>query len=191
MSIQNKKAIAILASAKELFWKHGFRRVSIEEICLHAHVSKMTFYKHFGNKLEVAKAVFDVITEQGTADFRRIWYQDLPVAQKMEKILLMKKEGTHDISPEFMADFYNNPELGLTDYIQQKTAEIWTQVMEDFKVAQQKGWIRQDMNLGLIFYLSQKTAEMVKDPQLMKLYASPQDMVMDLANYFVYGIAPR
>ena len=43
----------ILKTGKELFWKYGFKLVTIEEICKEAGVSKMTYYKYFTNKITI------------------------------------------------------------------------------------------------------------------------------------------
>jgi len=40
----------ILEAAKELFFKHGFKRISIEDICNKADVSRRTFYVYYENK---------------------------------------------------------------------------------------------------------------------------------------------
>ena len=37
----NKKFQDIVATAKTLFWKHGIKRVTIEELCKEASASKM------------------------------------------------------------------------------------------------------------------------------------------------------
>ncbi len=50
----NEKYKDILETGQELFWKFGFRRVTIEEICKEAGISKMTFYKYFSNKMDLA-----------------------------------------------------------------------------------------------------------------------------------------
>ena len=55
MEKRSAKLQAILDAAKSLFWKHGIRRVTIEEICEVAGVSKMTYYKYFSNKTAIAK----------------------------------------------------------------------------------------------------------------------------------------
>ena len=60
----NPKKNQILHTSKELFWKFGFKRVTIEEICKEAGVSKMTFYKFFPNKLELAKTILDKIFDE-------------------------------------------------------------------------------------------------------------------------------
>lgn len=49
----------IEVTAKELFWKHGVKRVSIAEICEKAGVSRKTFYKHYDNKTDLALFLLD------------------------------------------------------------------------------------------------------------------------------------
>ena len=57
--MNNPKRIQIVKTAKELFWKFGIKRVTIEEICREANVSKMTFYKFFSNKNELLHTVIE------------------------------------------------------------------------------------------------------------------------------------
>jgi AcrR family transcriptional regulator len=47
---KQKKRIQITETAIRLFSQFGTKRVTIEEICRTAGVSKVTFYKHFKNK---------------------------------------------------------------------------------------------------------------------------------------------
>ena len=57
----NTKREQLIRTGKELFWKFGFRRVTVEEICSEAGISKMTFYKYFSNKLDLVKRIMDEI----------------------------------------------------------------------------------------------------------------------------------
>lgn len=187
----NKRYIRLLVVAKELFWKYGIKRVTIEEICEKAEISKMTFYRFFNNKIDIAKAVFDQQVDNGIISFKSIMASDASPAEKIHRMVLMKLEGTNDISEEFLFDFYNNPELGLKEYIGEKTRESWKIVIEDFKKAQQEGLFRQDFKPELIFYLSQKVQDIVSDKNLLQLYESPQALVMDFTNLMIFGILPN
>jgi AcrR family transcriptional regulator len=186
----NKKYIAIMLASSSLFWKYGFRRVTIDEICREAKTSKMTFYSFFPNKLELAKAVFDKEANEGLRKFREILKEDILPAEKLKKILQLKIDGTNDISSEFLNDFYNNPELGLTTYIEEKSRKIWAETLELFKEGQKEGWIRKDMKVEFMFYFMQKSTPLVTDKELLKLYYSPQELIVELANMFLYGISP-
>src|SRR5690554_4753007 len=104
--IESKKYHSILENSRELFWKHGFRRVSIQEICEKAGVSKMTFYKYFPNKTELAKTVFLNVVEEGQVQFKNLILENISAEEKIEKLILFKAETTNNISKEFLNDFY-------------------------------------------------------------------------------------
>lgn len=189
--MNNKKHLKILATGRDLFWKHGFKRVSIEEICQKAEVSKMTFYRIFPNKIELAKAVFDKEANEGLRKFKDVLNEESTSSEKIRKIMLMKMDGTHNISNEFLQDFYNDRELGLKEYIEEKTRQSWNEILDDFKQAQEKGWFRSDMKPEFLFYFSQKMGELLVDENLVKLYRTPQQLLLELTNFFAYGISPR
>lgn len=186
----NKKYSAIMQTSRELFWKHGFRRVTIEEICREAKTSKMTFYRFFPNKLELARAVFDSVADEGLMKLRKILKEESSPSGKMQKILELKLEGTNNISEEFLNDFYNNPELGLTSYIEERSKALWLETIELFREGQADGWIRKEMKVEFMFLFMQKATPMITDKEMLKLYSSPQELIMELANMFVYGISP-
>lgn len=191
MEKKNKKYNDIVSTARELFWKHGFRRVSIEEICNKASVSKMTFYKYFPNKLELAKTVFDKVTEEGMQKWDELIQTPMDGAEKIKKLVMMKSEGTHDISREFLEDFYTNAEPELNAFVERKTREMWGNILNDFKKAQQNGIFRSDLKPEFLLFVSFKMVESLKDEQLAGLYGSPQELILEFANFVAYGISPR
>jgi len=191
MKIKSKKHKDILHTSKELFWKYGFKRVTIEEICEKANVSKMTFYRFYPNKLELAKSVFDMVIDNSIKDFKTLMKQDIPASEKVKGMLQMKFEGTNDISKEFLVDFYNNPDIEVSGYIEKRTREVWSEIIEDFKKGQHEGWLRKDFKPEIILIFSQKIMELIKDENILKLYNTPQDLIMEIANLFTYGITPH
>ncbi|HKK81807.1 MAG TPA: TetR/AcrR family transcriptional regulator, partial [Prolixibacteraceae bacterium] len=108
MSKNNKKYNDIIEAAQKLFWKFGFKKVTIEEICREGNVSKMTFYKYFDNKVDVAKRVLDKVIGSASGQFKKLKNEAESAPELMEGMLKMKKEGVHDISKEFLADFYTD-----------------------------------------------------------------------------------
>lgn len=187
----NKKYDDIMASARDLFWKHGFRRVSIEEICQKADVSKMTFYKHFPNKTELAKTIFNDVILEAEQRFSQIMKEDIPGAEKMKKIIQLKIEGTNDISQEFLQDFYSGTVPELQAYVAERTHKTWDNVINDFKVAQKAGIIRKDFKLEFLVKVQNKLIELMDDESLASLYDSRQDLILEFTNLILYGIAPH
>lgn len=182
---------AIMASARELFWKHGFRRVTVDEICEKSGISKMTFYRYFDNKTELAKAVFNQAANEGYNQFRIIMNEPVSPEEKIKRILLMKFEGTHDISIEFLNDFYHGKDKELHEYVRTCTLEAWNKVLEELKIARDKGIFRKDLNLEFFFLMSQRFVESMNDERIMKLFSNPQEMIMECARLLLYGISSQ
>lgn len=184
----NKKYISIIKTAKALFWKHGIRRVTIEEICKEATVSKMTFYKFFPNKPDLAKTILDNLIQSSIVKFKDIVSSEVPFSQKLEEIFLLKLEGMNNISMEFINDIYTNPELGLKEYMEEQQQKSIKTTVDFYKDAQEKGFIRPDVKIDFLLAFSNQIIEMMKNEQLMAQYAQPQDFVIESMNVMFYGI---
>ena len=124
----------IFKKGKELFWKYGIKRVTIEEICREAGVSKMTFYKLFPNKMALAKTILDVVFGKSIHRFEQVLHADLPFPEKVKELFMIKLEATKDISVEFISDIHKNPEMGLQHLIEKqrlKSLELFVAFFTD------------------------------------------------------------
>lgn len=191
MELDNQKLQQIHDTAKAMFMRYGFKRVSIEEICREAGVSKMTFYKFFSNKFDLLKFILEQLTADSFAEYRDILSQNIPYAEKVRQMIQMKMKYTDDISQEFFNDLYKNAEPELVAYWQQKTQELMQLVLEDLKTAQAQGDVRAEIKPEFILYFLNHIFEMVKDDRLIQLYDSPQALVNELTRFFFYGILMR
>lgn len=187
----NKKYESIMASGRELFWKYGFRRVTVEEICAAAGVAKMTFYKFFPNKIELAKSVFDRVILESHKSFKELMESDISPGEKIHRMFLLKAQGSNDVSKEFMADFYIEPDGDLKEYVEKRTKEAWVSVIQDFKNAQQAGIFNNDFKPEMLFAVAYKFIDLMQDERLMNLYASPQEFILEVTNFILHGIAPH
>ncbi len=189
--INSKKYYSIIENARELFWKHGFRRVTLQEICETSNVSKMTFYKYFPNKTELAKKVFSDVIDEGMEKYNRIMQEDTPASEKIKGIVMLKEEGTKNISPEFMQDFYTDQEHDLKKFVEEKTREVWGNLLKDMKEAQNKGIFRDDFKPEMLFRVAFKVQELIHEEELVKMYDSTQDFILELTKFIAYGISKR
>lgn len=191
MARTGKKYRDILTTAKDLFWKHGFKRVSVEEICQKANVSKMTYYKYFPNKTALAKTVFNRVVEDGEKQFRKIMKEDTAAAEKLEKIILLKMEGTNSISPEFLQDFYTGSEPELKAFVEERTKKSWDLLINDFRRAQEEGIFRRDFKPEFMVKLQNMFLSLLEDQSLIAMFETRQELIMEFVNLMIYGIAPR
>ncbi|MFW6324614.1 MAG: TetR/AcrR family transcriptional regulator [Desulfovibrionales bacterium] len=75
--------LELMASAMELFGRHGYTNTSVAEITRHAGYSKGTFYRHWQSKDEL----FLKILEQKLQLYRRSRDRKLRQAENLEEVL--------------------------------------------------------------------------------------------------------
>jgi AcrR family transcriptional regulator len=192
MSIsQSPKQKQIIQTARALFWKYGMNRVSVEEICREAGISKMTFYNYYKNKNDLAVAILDIIQDEGMQKYQKIMNQKIPFVEKVKLSIQLKMEGTEALSSEFFNDLHKNATPEVKAHFQKMYQESIQLVLNDYLKAQKRGDIRKDVKPEFILYFLNHLIDMTNDDKLEKMYNSPQDMIMELTNFFFYGILPR
>ncbi len=184
----NPRFIRLVEAAEMLFWKFGIRRITIDELCLEANISKMTFYKFFENKIEIAKYILEKKINEGITKYRQIMDADIPFTKKIEMSVKLKMEQTENLSQEFLTDLYRNPNPELLQFFETKKNEFLNQILNDFTKAQKSGQLRKNLKPEFILYFLNHMFDMAKDDELYKHYNNAQELIMELTNFFFYGI---
>ncbi len=178
---------ALLSTAERLFMKYGLRRVTVEEICREAGVSKMTFYKYFKNKHALVFTLVDMILQEGTRQTDAIFNQDIPFTEKIRQLVEFKLEYGRKFSKEFYMDWISlSPDL--QRHIHQWSREAQVKFIQYLAQAQKEGSIRQDIGIGFVTYILNKMSEMAEDPALVQQYADTYSLTRDITKFFFYGI---
>jgi len=190
MEVQGKKTTTdrLLEAGRMLFWKYGFRKVSVEEICQAAGVSKMTFYRNFENKTAFAKQILDQAVEEGITRFSTIMDSDVSAQEKIRKLILLKTEGTADISREFIEDVYSSRGEELQQYMMQLTGKTAGMIVGAFRQAQEKGFFRKDFRPEMLIAMSMKMIDLLTDEHLNKLYSNANEMIVEMTRIITCGI---
>ena len=181
----------ILKTGKELFWKFGFKRVTVEEICKEAGISKMTYYKFFSNKKELATTILDGVFEESLEKIRRLEAEHETADKTLNKILQLKSEGVHGISKEFIKDLYTNPDDDMKVYMEEKSTMLFTEIIRLYEQGKKDGWVRKDLNVPFMIHFTQKTVEMISKDDLLNFFDSSEDLIMEVTNLLVFGISPH
>lgn len=187
----NPKRNQILKTGKDLFWKFGFKRVTVEEICKEAGVSKMTYYKFFPNKIELVKTVMNGVLEESLEKYKKISESDIPYPEKVFQMIQLKREQVHTMSSEFFRDYVKSDDPDLINFLNQLSQDNLQMFTNDFKKAQDDGDIRSDLKVEFIMYIMNHLVEMAQEDALLSMYPEPQDLVMEITNFLFYGILNR
>lgn len=180
----------ILETAEDLFLRFGIKRISIEEICSTAKVSKMTFYKYFKNKNELVKYLWSLMFEYGMNKLEEIEKLDITFQEKIELILELKEESAKKLSHEFAVEyFFSNSDL--REFFNQMYQKSINAFITFIKTAQAKGEVRTEMKPEFFIAATNKLMELVKNNELVNSYESYKDFVLEVNNFLFYGIFPR
>ena len=190
-SIKDQKLKDILLAAKELFMKYGFKRVSIEEVCREANVSKMTFYKHFPNKKDLVRQLYSYIISETLVEYDAIMESDSSFIEKVKKSIDLKMKSTEKISQEFYDDLLKSDDPEIIEMVNKSKIESIQRVLSDYTEAQKNGEIRKNVKPEFILYFLNHMFEMANDERLSSIYNTPNEMVMELINFFFYGVLPH
>lgn len=187
----NPKRQQILKTGKELFWKYGFKRVTIEEVSKEAGVSKMTYYKFFTNKMDLVKTIMDKILQESLEKYRQIIASDIPYPEKVTGMVKLKRDQIETMSSEFFRDYVQSGDPELLAYLEKVSGESMQIFVDDFHKAQQNGDIRKDLKIEFIMVVMNRLIDMAHEDVLLDMYDNPQDLVMEITNFLFYGILNR
>ena len=191
MEKESGKFEAIVGAARSLFWKHGIRRVTIEEICQDAGVSKMTCYKYFSNKAAIAKYLIEDMFESGVKAYKEIYNSNIPYEEKVKKLVDLKMSNAHEMSQELLDDIYKYQDEELSETIENIKKEMIGIYLNDIREAQKMGEIRNDVKPEFMLYFLNNLTEMLTDQRVVGIYQNPEQMIVEVMNFFFYGIMPR
>lgn len=180
-----------MAEGREKFWRHGLRRVTLEEICEEASVSKMTFYKFFPNKIGLAKAIIRQMMEGIMDEYSALIVSDKTVEEKLSASIFMEVKTSEGISIEFINDIYKNNETEIIELLEHYKNEGQTMVYSLLVEAQEAGIIRRDVKIEFILYQFDKVFETLKNNELLSNYHSFREFALENINFILYGLMPK
>lgn len=179
---RSKKEGQILETAETLFTHHGIKRITVEEICSKAGVSKMTFYKYFANKTDLVKHLWSSWVEEGFEKLDEINATDIPFPEKIELMFEWKSEFLSKMDTEFIDDFLP---------IKVEQERIMQRFLQFIVEAQKRGDIRPEIRPEFLMAVVEKLSELANDNDLRKKYPSFIEFNREVKDFFYFGILAR
>lgn len=179
---QSGKREQIIRTAESLFSRFGAKRVTVEEICREADVSKMTFYKYFPNKVELVRRIRDNWIEEGFAKFDEIDAMDIPFPEKINLITRWKVEFFSRINAEFIRE-----PIAMDEVVEHAR----NRCLNNITKAQKKGEIRSDIKPELLWMVTEKLFELTKEGKWKSVFSDYTEYQEQLRNLIFFGLLTR
>ncbi|MDD4430314.1 MAG: TetR/AcrR family transcriptional regulator [Bacteroidales bacterium] len=178
-------------AAWNLFWKHGFQKVSITEICQKAKLSRKTFYAYYKDKTTLILHLLEDWNETLMQSYRSIIENEQPFADKMQKLLALKYEMSGNFSMEFVADFFNPQAAAILEQFSKMTANSLETTKNFFIQAQNKGELNPNLQIDFLMWLIQKQLELFRSDEIMHLFPDAETLARQFSESLIYGILPH
>ena len=182
-----KKEGDILRTTEDLFMQFGYGRVTVEEICREANVSKVTFYKYFPNKLAVLEEYLTERFTLGMKIFQRISDADANLQEKMQAIVAMKQSAVSHFTPAFMNSLQGKDEDLLI--IMGKWTQMGMDAMKQFFMdAQKRGEIHPDYSVEFLLHVWNVLGADASSEATLKIYGDDYvKLSTDFMNFLCFG----
>ncbi|MDD3011796.1 MAG: TetR/AcrR family transcriptional regulator [Bacteroidia bacterium] len=191
MMNETVKQKQIRETGQKLFWKHGIKRVTIEEICQTANTSKATFYKYFKNKNDLILHMLRVMFDEAMGKYVAITESGVNYEKKIEAILELKMAASDQMSPELYEELYVHPDKEIQNFLTEATTNTMQIVLKDMQESQKKGEIRDDLRPHFILWYLNKLTEMIKEENLPEHFGDPKEIIRETLTMFYYGVLAR
>ena len=178
----SKKYDQLVKTAEDLFKRYGMRRVTVEEICQKADVSKMTFYKYFANKVELVRVIRDRWVDEGFKKFDEINALDIPFPEKIDRMTHWKMEWGARVNAEFIRELISNDDV---------LVEFKRRYLANVVAAQRQGEVRSDIDPEFLWMAAEKLGELFKDGSWKAVFSKPEEFQKQLRTLLWYGLLTR
>ncbi len=180
--MSSPKREQILTTALELVSNHGPRRITIGELGKEAGGSKMTFYRHFSNKVHLVETIRDRITERTFAAFDAIDALDIPFPDKIDRMTAFKAQQAHGMNLDWIQDMVSTAGI---------QAEFERRFLVNLQRAQARGEIRADIDLEFHLLLVRKCGELFHDGDWQRFLPDASAFTHQIRTILWYGLLTR
>ncbi len=181
----------LVQTARDLFFRHGIKRVTVEEICQKAGVSRMMFYRYFQNKDAIAMYTLDQLYSDAWSKFDEILAEDIPFEEKIKRIATVKMEMVDEYSTEFLNELLADEDSECGKFLIQKRNESYEFTRKIYTDAQERGDIREDIKIDFIMFVMEHLAEIIKDERVQSMYPDMSQLVHEMFALLFYGMLSR
>jgi AcrR family transcriptional regulator len=178
----------LVQTGDRLFSMYGLRKVTVEEICREAGVSKVTFYKYFPNKLELFKQIWTGWSDSIYERQKELEESGATFKDRMQAIIEAKMELLSKFNPQLIEDvIHAGPEM--EEFIGDLRARTMREFVEFVADARKKGEMR-DIRPEFLIAVLNGLAGLVESDDLRRLYPTDMEFFRELQDFFFFGIMP-
>ncbi len=186
--MKSKKRDSIINTSKELLNQFGIDKVSVEEICRKANVSKGTYYKYFSNKDQVVMELVKGFLKDAKERFLILVQQRAVFEKLIEGLIKVKVDFMKEYTEVFLKDLYKSTD----EMIQQALLELNKQSLDNVVYVYELGLKEKKINpcvtIEFFLYQLELMDKIRTDERIKKIYPNRDERELIVFQQFLFGI---
>lgn len=179
----------IIEFSDELFWRQGFRNITMDDISKNLGVSKKTLYLHFNDKETLVKEVVKYRTETQEQEMQVIQLtakDPIDEILKISNYLRIMLDGMHSTLLSDIQKFFPD---AFKCYQQYKNKCMIESLYQNLVQGIKLGYYRSNINVDLLCQMRMLQVEQAFDLyDVVNHKYTLQDIHIELLEHFLYGI---
>ena len=178
----------LFTTAIQLFQKYGFQRTTVNQICQHANLSRVTFYKHFKNKDELVIALLKIHIEKSNHMYELFSQSDISFEEKVRQLIKIKMEASRSFNTDLIKELMHTPRPSVVEFIHEQSQKQKNHLKTMFQQCRDKGEIRSDLNDDMIFFILEQLESWLRNPTFDQLVPDFEQKVSHIIQFFFFGV---
>ncbi len=189
-AIKEQKKLTIIKAASDLFRKYGYKKVSIQEICKEACVSKTTFYKAFEDKASIAKLIISKTAKEIKFNISESCLKSHGVKEKVEELLALHDQFMDEIGYDFLSET-----MSVSEEISQCLSKVFVNfernLTKSIRLGQKTGEVSKEVNINFALCLLKKLHQLEADSDFVEILPDVTERSNQLSYIFFNGVLKR
>lgn len=179
----------IVGCARDLFFKMGLRRVTMDDIAGKCGVSKKTIYQHFRDKDTVVLEVTKQYLHQEETDLQKIHDTAKDPIEELVSISKWFREMLANMDSSLLHDMQKYHHSSWTVFHEHKEKCIFCSIIENLEAGKKLGLYRSDLNEKIISRFRVESTQMLFNSEAFSHSEfNIRQLQMEVFEHFVYGI---
>ena len=179
----------IIEAANELFYRHGVKRITMDDIAQHLSVSKKTIYSFFNDKDEIVQTVCTMNLNQNKCEFEEISINAKDAVHEITECMKRVSTMFSVINPVMFYDlqkFYPKSWQMFHKFRQEHMMNLFE---KNLKHGIKDGLYRSDINIKILARLRMEEIVMAMNPEIFSPHKyNHRQVQLELLDHFLHGI---
>lgn len=179
----------IIQAANDLFYKHGVKRITMDDIAQHLSVSKKTIYGYFNDKDEIVHTVCSMNLNQNKCEFEEISLHAKDAVHEIIGCMQRVSSMFSVINPVMFYDLQKFYPKSWQMFHKFRSEHMMNMFERNLKVGIKDGLYRDGINIKILARLRMEEIVMAMNPEVFAPDKYPhREVQLELLDHFLHGI---